>query len=130
RLARLETITKDQVVEAARRWLGDDHVVALRREGEPPISKIPVFGLRELKLDAESHSSLFHEVVNLEAPPLELQVLRAGVDFERRTTPAGLFYANPNPNNDLFQLTLRSYTGSAHDPVLAKGIALWSRAGV
>ena len=130
RLARLEQIDREQLVEAARRWLGDDHVVALRREGEPPISKIPVFGLRELQLDAESHSRLFHEVVNLEVSPLELQVLRPGLDFDRQQTPAGLLYRTPNPNNDLFQLTLRFYSGSAHDPVLAKAFALWSRAGV
>jgi predicted Zn-dependent peptidase len=130
RLARLEQIGRDQVVEAARRWLGDDRVVALRREGEPPISKIPVFGLRELKLDSESHSRLFHEVIQLETPPLELQVLRAGVDFEQNTTPAGLLYRAANPNNDLFQLTVRFYTGSAHSPLLAKAFALWSRAGV
>jgi predicted Zn-dependent peptidase len=130
RLARLEQISREQVVEAARRWLGDDRVVALRREGEPPISKIPVFGLRELELDAESHSSLFHEVMALDTPPLDLQVLRTGVDFEQRQTAGGLLYRTPNPNNDLFQLTLRYYTGSAHEPVLAKAFALWSRAGV
>ncbi|HVH99601.1 MAG TPA: insulinase family protein [Enhygromyxa sp.] len=130
RLARLEQISREQVVEAARRWLGDDRVVALRRDGDPPVSKIPVFGLRELKLDAVSHSALFHEVMALDTPPLDLQVLRAGVDFEQRDTPAGRLYRTPNPNNDLFQLTLRFYTGSAHDPVLAKAFALWSRAGV
>lgn len=130
RLARLAQISREQVVEAARRWLGDDRVIALRREGEPPISKIPVFGLRELELDAESHSALFHEVMALDAPPLELQVLRRDLDFEQQQTAAGLLYRTPNPNNDLFQLTLRFYTGSAHDPLLSKAFALWSRAGV
>jgi predicted Zn-dependent peptidase len=130
RLARLGQISKDQVVDAAQRWLGDDHVVAWRREGEPPISKIPVFGLSDLALDARSHSALFTEVMALDTPPLELQVLREGVDFEAEQTPAGRLYRTANPNNDLFQLTVRIYTGSAHDPVLGKAFALWSRAGV
>ena len=130
RLARLGAIEKDQVVAAAERWLGDDHVVAMRREGEPPISKIPVFGLRELDLDSRSHSPLFAEVMALDAPPLDLQVLREGVDFEVEATPAGRLYRTANPSNDLFQLTLRIHTGTAHDPVLGKAFALWSRAGV
>ena len=137
RLARLEQISRDQVVDAARTWLGDDLVIAMRREGEPPISKIPVFGLSDLQLDCESHSSLFHEVLTLDTPALELQVLRVGDqalrvgdDVEQHQTAAGLLYRTHNPNNDLFQLTLRFYTGSAHDPMLGKALALWSRAGV
>jgi len=130
RLARLGQITRDQVVDAAQRWLGDDLVIATRRVGEPPISKIPVFGLSELKLDTESHSTLFQAVLALDTPALELQVLRVGEHVEREQTPAGLLYRAANPNNDLFQLTLRFDTGSAHDPTLAKALALWSRAGV
>jgi predicted Zn-dependent peptidase len=130
RLARLEQIGRDEVVDAARRWFGDDLVVALRRAGEPPVSKIPVFGLSELQLDARSHSALFGEVLALDTPPLELQVLRVGEDLERSSTPCGLLYCAPNPSNDLFQLTLRYYTGSAHDPTLAKALAVWPHAGV
>jgi predicted Zn-dependent peptidase len=130
RLARLASIDRDQVVEAARRWLGDELVVARRREGEPVVTKIPTFGLSELVLDTDSHSPLFEEVRTLPAPPLELQVLRVGEDVERSSTPAGLLYRTANPNNDLFQLTLRVHTGSAHAPVLAKALDLWSRAGV
>jgi predicted Zn-dependent peptidase len=130
RLARLASIDREQVVETARRWLGDELVVARRREGEPPISRIPSFGLRELKLDNDSRSSLFDEVRTMPASKLELQVLRDGVDFECTRTRAGLLYRTPNPNNDLVQLTMRVHFGSAHDPVLGKALDLWARAGV
>ncbi|PRQ05861.1 Peptidase M16 inactive domain protein [Enhygromyxa salina] len=130
RLARLAAIDREQVVETARRWLGDELVVVQRSEGEPPVSKIPVFGLSELELDADSHSQLFTEVLSLPSPALELQVLRVGEHVERTQTRAGLLYRGQNPNNDLFQLTLRVATGSAHDPIIGKALALWARAGV
>ncbi|WP_146659748.1 M16 family metallopeptidase [Enhygromyxa salina] len=130
RLAKLALINKDQVVEAARRWLGNDHVIAERRAGEPPVSKIPVFGLSELQLDADSRSQMSDEVLAMPAPPIELQVLRVGEHTERSTTAAGLLYRTPNPNNDLFQLSVRVGLGSAHDPTFSKALALWSRAGV
>lgn len=130
RLARLARVDKAQVVEAARRWLGDEQVIAERKAGEPPVSKIPVFGLSELRLDSHSHSQMSTEVLALPAPLLELQVLRVGEHAERSSTAAGLLYRTPNPNNDLFQLNVRVAVGSAHDPILGKALALWSRAGV
>ena len=130
RLARLASITREQVVETARRWLGDEMVVARRREGEPSIHRIPSFGLRELSLDGESRSPLFEQVRAMPSAPLELQVLREGVDFSCTRTRAGLLYRTPNPNNDLVQLTMRVHVGSIHDPVLSKALDLWSRAGV
>lgn len=132
-LARLATLGRDQVVEAARRWLGDDVVVGRRREGEPRVTKIPVFGLRELDLDSDSHSPLFETVTTLDTPPLDVQILVAGEHFEVVDRPmpgvARLYWA-ANPNNDLYQLSMRRYVGAAHDPVLSKGLDLWGRAGV
>ncbi len=130
RLARLASISREQIVETARRWLGDELVVARRREGEPPLERIPSFGLRELSLDGESRSQLFEQVKAIPAKALELQVLREGVDFECTRTRAGLLYRTPNPNNDLVQVTMRVHVGSAHAPLLAKGLDLWGRAGV
>ena len=130
RLARLAAIDRAQISAAAKRWLGDDYVVAYRREGEPEVRKIPVLGLSQITLDSASHSSLFHEVVALPAPTLPVQLLRAGEHYEVETSAAGRLYRAANPVNDLFQLTFRFELGSAHDPVLAKALALWNRAGV
>jgi predicted Zn-dependent peptidase len=130
RLARLAAITREQVVETARRWLGDELVIARRREGEPPVERIPSFGLRELALDNDSRSKLFDEVRSMPAAALSLQVRKEGVDYECTRTRAGLLYRTGNPNNDLVQLTMRVHVGSAHDPVLSKALDLWSRAGV
>lgn len=130
RIARLATIGRDQVVDAARRWLGPERVVARRVEGEPEVAKIPVFGLSELSVDAEAHSALYHRVRALPVDELGVQILRRGEHYQCVETPRGRLYHSDNPNNDLAQLTFRRYIGSRHDPVLAKGLALWTRAGV
>nr|WP_255216541.1 insulinase family protein [Pseudenhygromyxa sp. WMMC2535] len=130
RLDRLAAIDRDQLVEAAQRWLGEDMVVARRTAGEPEVEQIPVFGLSELRLDSDSHSPLFRAVTSLPSTELDVQILSRGEHFEVEQTPAGLLYRSPNPSNDLFHLTFRRYVGSAHDPALAKGLDLWRRAGV
>ncbi|MCA9700072.1 MAG: insulinase family protein, partial [Myxococcales bacterium] len=98
--------------------------------GEPSFEKIPVFGLGDLSVDSESHSDLFRAVVSLPAPELEVQILSRGTHFEVEQLPTGLLYRSANPSNDLFQLSFRRYLGSAFDPALAKGMDLWTRAGV
>ncbi|MFV8755296.1 insulinase family protein [Nannocystaceae bacterium ST9] len=130
RLQRLAAIQPEQICAAVDRWMGEDYVVARRHAGEPEVRKIPVLGLSQLPLDSSSHSALFREVVGLPAPELPVQVLRAGEHYQVESTPIGRLYRAANPINDLFQLTLRFEIGSAHDPVLAKAMALWARAGV
>jgi len=130
RVARLATLGREQVSDAARRWLGEDLVVARRVEGDPEVTKIPVFGLSELELDDSSRSALFQRATTLPGPKLEVQVLAQDQHYTLETTSQGRIYRAANPNNDLFQLTVRRELGSAHDPVLAKALALWGQAGV
>lgn len=130
RLERLATIGRDAIVEVVGRYLGSDSIVARRRAGEPEIRKIPVFGLGELPLDSHSHSEFFTALVARPTPELPVQILREGEHFRVDTSAAGLRYHAANPLNDLVQLTWHFDRGSAHDPVLAKALALWSRAGV
>lgn len=130
RLARLATIDRDAIVEAVGRHLGPDHVIARRRAGEPEVRKIPVFGLGDLPLDSRSHSELFTEVLARPAPDLPVQVLREGEHYHVDASAHGRRYRAHNPLNDLVQVTWHFERGSGHDPVLAKAVALWSRAGV
>jgi predicted Zn-dependent peptidase len=130
RLQRLAQIDRPAITAAVARWMGNDYVVAYRREGEPDVRKIPVLGLSQLPLDSSSHSTFFREVIALPTPVLPVQVLRAGEHYQVETTAAGRLYRAANPINDLFQLTFRFELGSSHDPVLAKALALWGRSGV
>ncbi len=130
RLQRLAAIDRHAITAAVGRWMGSDYVVAYRRAGEPEVRKIPVLGLSQLALDSSSHSKLFGQVLALPTPEVPVQVLRAGEHYQVESTRSGRRYWAANPINDLFQLTLRFELGSAHDPVLAKALALWGRAGV
>jgi predicted Zn-dependent peptidase len=130
RLQRLATIDRPTIAATVARWMANDYVVAYRREGEPDVRKIPVLGLSQLPLDSSSHSPLFREVLALATPELPVQVLRAGEHYQVESTSRCRLYRAANPINDLFQLTFRFELGSAHDPVLAKALALWGRSGV
>ena len=84
----------------------------------------------ELDSFRRESDNLYHRVRALPVDELGVQILRRGEHYQCVETPRGRLYHSDNPNNDLAQLTFRRYIGSRHDPVLAKGLALWTRAGV
>ncbi len=127
---RMAAVTREQVMDVASRYFGDDRVVVVRREGQPDIPAYEAPPITELELNTESHSALFDELLALQARPIELQELIAGEDFEVAQTAAGRLYRTPNPYNGQFELRLRVYTGEGHVPAQCVAMDLWEKAGV
>ena len=123
-------VTREQVIEAANRYLGDNRAVVVRRNGQPELNPIEAPPITELKVDTEAHSELFAEIKALPVDAIEPQQLVAGQDYEVRETPAGLLYTTPNPYNDLAALQVTWRTGRGHDPGLCVAMGLWERSGV
>jgi len=127
---RMASITREQVMDVAQRYFGEDRVVVVRREGQPEIPAYEAPPITELELNTEDHSALFLELLDLPAAPIELQELVAGEDFEVVETEAGRLYVTPNPYNDQYELRLRVYTGEGHEPTQCVAMDLWEKAGV
>ena len=127
---RLGQVTREQVIEAANRYLAGDRAVVVRRNGQPELNPITAPPITELKVDTEAHSELFTEVQALAAPALEPQQLVPGTDYNVSETAAGLLYVTANPYNDLAMIQLTFRTGRGHDPALCPAMGLWEQAGV
>ena len=127
---RMAAITREQVMDVARRYFDEDRVVVVRREGQPEIPTYEAPPITELELNTEDHSVLFQELLDLSAGPIDLQDLVAGEDFEVVETEAGRLYVTPNPYNDQYELRLRVYTGEGHEPTQCVAMDLWEMAGV
>ncbi len=128
-LARLAAVTAEDVVRVAGQYLGDNPVVAIRRQGEPELPGIAAPDLGELAVRSDAHSGLFDQVMALDVSPSAPQVLSPGADFQKVDTPAGPLFVTKNPYDDLFSMTFRWYRGREQDPTLCHAMSLWGRSG-
>jgi predicted Zn-dependent peptidase len=127
--ARLRSITKDDVVAAANRYLGDDHVVVVRRRGAPTRPKIDKPKITPIAVDETRRSAFSRAVAAIPAEPLEPQWLVEGEHYERRTLPSGPLVAARNRRSDLYQLGLVIERGHRKDRLLCHGLELLELSG-
>jgi predicted Zn-dependent peptidase len=129
RLERLRAVTKERVVAAAKRYLGPDRVVVLRRDAKPEIPKIAKPEFTKISIDPSRQSSFMKELLAIPAPKIEPKWLVAGRDYQITPIEGGRLYSARNPYNDLFQLSFRFERGSRHERRLCAALDLLELSG-
>jgi predicted Zn-dependent peptidase len=125
RTALRTAVPMEQVVEAARRWLGEDRVVVTRQTGEPPLPHMKRRDLTSRPVARGLNSAFFDEVVQKPRPPRPRPPLREGVDYRLHD---GTIHAD-NPYSELASARFRLERGQGHDPMLGLALSLWDHAG-
>jgi predicted Zn-dependent peptidase len=126
---RLRRITKDDVVAAANRYLGDDHVVVHRRRGTPTRPKIDKPKITPIAVDETRQSEFRRTIAAIPATPLEPRWIVEGEHYERRTLPSGPLVAVRNPRNDLYEVAYVIERGHREDRLLCHGLRLLELSG-
>jgi predicted Zn-dependent peptidase len=129
RLDRLRKVTKDDVVRVAGKYLGDDRVVVIRRNGKPEIPQIEKPKYTPLQIDPSRESAFLKEVLAIPARPIEPRWLVSGRDYQAVPVAGGRLYAAKNPYDDLFDLTIRFERGSRQQKELCQALGLLDLAG-
>ncbi len=129
-IERMEKLSKEEVVAAARRHFGDGYVVAYRKDGQQEVPKIEKPAIEPLEIDDTRRSAFAAEVLSMPAEPIEPQRIVPGEDYRELSYADGvpLMYA-PNPLNDLFTLSFVFETGQRHDPALGLAAQLMDKSG-
>ena len=128
----IDSISKADVVDAARRYFGRDNYAAIyKRQGEDTsVVKMPKPELTPIATNRDAASAFLTEIQNSTVEPIE----PVFVDFDRdlmRTTAKQdieLLYT-PNTSNDLFSLTYIYDKGTGHEPTLDIAEELLSLSG-
>jgi predicted Zn-dependent peptidase len=128
-IARLKKVTKADVLAVAKRYLGDNRVVAYRRNAKPALPSISKPKFSKIAIDASRESKFIHDLIAAPVKPLEPKFLEAGRDYRTMDLPSGRLFAAPNPVNDLFSLSFVFQRGSRHDRKLCPAFQLWSLSG-
>lgn len=129
RLERLRRVTKDDVVRAAQRYLGQDRISVVRRNGKPTLPSIAKPSFTKVEIDSSRQSSFLKELLAIPARPIEPRWLSAGRDYQISPVAGGRLYAAKNPYNDLFALTVRTGRGWRQERRLCEAFDLLQLAG-
>ncbi len=117
---RMAAVTKQQVMDFARRHLGKGHVVVYKRTGENKSAyKVPKPTITPVAIDRDAMSewrTKWEEIPSARLEPVFVDYEKA---ISRSTLKGGVPLAHvANPSNDLFTLNYILDMGTDHDPAL------------
>jgi predicted Zn-dependent peptidase len=127
--AAFQKVTRDDVIRVAKKYLGDDRVVVLRRKGKVETPKIAKPEITPVPIDPSRASAFAKKVEAMPAAVLEPQWAVEGTHYSHRKLPAGDLIAAKNERNDLFSLTYQWKRGYRKEPLLCFALELLGLSG-
>ncbi len=117
----IDELTKEDVMEAAKKYLADNYLYISKKTGNYPKNALPKPGFKPITpKNAEAVSEFAKEMESL---PIH-NVPPRFIDFNKEAdisqpTPLVTVYATPNPVNDIFTLNISYGIGKLEKPILA-----------
>ena len=129
-IARMEKLTKADVVRAANKYFSGGYVAGYRVDEQQDVPKIEKPRIDKIKIDPTRQSEFFKQVMAMKVKPIEPVWVRPGKDYRKEKVPDGVeFYYVKNPLNDLFALTISVDIGTRHDNRLSVAAQLLDKSG-
>ena len=121
KIERIKQVTKEEVVAAAKKYYGANHITLTKKYGTPDKERIKQPGYKPIAPKNMDAKSAFAQ--QLEQIPVKESMIRT-VDFEKDVTTKKFndhvtLYYKTNPLNDVFTFTLRYQDGTLHNPKLS-----------
>lgn len=129
RLARFAELTPADIQRVAQRYLGQDVVVVLRREGvhRPPV--LPKPKITAVAIDPSRESAFAQAIKSTPHTPKAPQLVTLGREVHKRPNTESLLLATRNRQSDLFSLTYQFEHGLVSDPLMCHALDLLERSG-
>lgn len=130
-IARLEAVTKEDVVEVANKYFGDNNYVAVHRiDGPADIPEVEKPQIDPVNIDPSRQSQFAMDILSMPYDEIEPTYLVEGEDYEIISYADGvpLYYAH-NDLNDLFTFSITIDVGTETDDRLSLASSLMPRVG-
>lgn len=129
-LARMEQLTKQDVVNVANKYFGNDYVAAYREDAQHEIPAVEKPKIDPVVIDPSRQSAFAARILAMDYEPIEPTFVEADKDYRVVEFADGiqLYYA-PNPLNDLFSFSVNIEVGTEENEKLGLASALMEVAG-
>ncbi len=112
-LDRMEKLTKQDLVRAARKYYKGGFVAGYRVDAQHELPSIQKPDIERINIDPSRQSDFAKEVLSMPVENLKPVFVKPGVDFQKQRIQEGMnFYYSRNPLNDLFSLTFSIELGT------------------
>ncbi|MCD7970548.1 MAG: insulinase family protein [Alistipes sp.] len=121
RIDRLGKVTKQQIVDAANKYLGENsYVVIYKREGKDPNEvKVTKPDITPIFVNRDSESDFLREIKLSQVDPIEPLFVDFNRDMSKLEAKSNIHVLyKENPTNGLFTLSYIYETGSNNDPAM------------
>ncbi len=130
RIARMETITKKDVVRVAKKYFGEDYVAGFREDAPHEVPDIHKPELATIQIDPQRQSAFAKEILAMPYEPIAPSFIDPATDYQIIENPNGvkLYYA-PNPINDIFSFNISVEFGTHQDNTIGTAFQLLDKSG-
>ncbi|MDG1025476.1 MAG: insulinase family protein [Gammaproteobacteria bacterium] len=129
-LDRMSELTKQDVVNVANKYFGNDYVAVYRVDGKNEIPEVEKPQIDPVNIDSSQQSEFAARILAMEYDEIEPTFVEADRDYRLIEFADGvqLYYA-PNPLNDLFSFSINVEVGTEENEKLNLAAALMDVAG-
>ncbi len=130
RIERMEKITKEEIIETAKKYFTKGYIAGYRRDGKREINYVPKPKLTPIAIDSSKLSSFAKQILSIPVPESKPVFLEKGKDYIHTCLRSGLdFWSCKNPVNKIFSFEIRVDMGSYHNPKLPIALRLLEKSG-
>ena len=129
-IARLEKVTKEDVVRVARKYFADNYVAGYRMDEQHEIPKIQKPQIDKIDIDATRQSVFAGNVLSMPAEEIEPTFVDPDKDYRIEDYHDGVrLYYSRNPINDLFTLSFTVDLGNNQNNRMGVAARLLDKSG-
>jgi len=129
-IRRLEQVTKQDVIEVANRYFGDNYVAVYREDGQHNIPPVEKPQIDPVSIDPTRQSQFAANILAMEVDSIEPTFVEADTDYRVIEFAEGVpLYYSPNPLNDLFSFSISVEVGTESNEKLSLAAAIMDKAG-
>jgi predicted Zn-dependent peptidase len=127
---RVKSVSKEEVMRVANRYLGSNRVKMISRTGFPKKEKLEKPPFKAVTTDQKGTSTYAEKFTSIPSGTFEPKYLDFDADVKKAMLKGGHeILVSKNPVNDLFKLEIRFKTGSLRNPSLPDVAALMNYVG-
>ena len=129
-IERLEQVTKQDVIDVANRYFGDNYVAVYREDGQHNIPPVEKPQIDPVSIDPTRQSQFAANILAREVDSIEPSFVEADRDYRVVEFAEGVpLYYSPNPLNDLFSFSISIEVGTESNEKLSLAAAIMDKAG-